>query len=221
VRNASIESVRKGAVALIAGGALTAISGVASQLVQLSTSVSDKLWSYPWSSGAFVPVSLLYLALHVLVFVGLLGWRRSGMAGPGRAAAVGTTLVLVGTALLFIGELASIPIRAKHVADTVPSIVGGVFGMGTLLSAVGLLVAGKATFEARLWHGWRRLTPLIAGAWTLVLVVLAPTHALATGVGIYGVCLLAIGIALHTRPSPATPQPAPTQGRAAPTTQNL
>ena len=48
------------------------------------------MWSYPWSSAALVPVSLVYAVFHVLVSVGLLGFARSGAAGDGpRRDAIG------------------------------------------------------------------------------------------------------------------------------------
>ena len=79
--------------------------------IQPATTVPDDRWSYPWSSAALVPVSLLYTALHVLVFLGLLGFARSGVTGTGRGARLGPALALAGTAVLGAGELASIPIR--------------------------------------------------------------------------------------------------------------
>lgn len=87
--------------------------------------------------------------------------------------------------------------------------MGATFGLGTALSAVGLLLAGRATLQARRWDGWPRFTPLVAGGWTLILLGVAATKALPTGVAIYGLCLLAIGIAMYTRPSAATAVGAP------------
>lgn len=194
-------STRKAAVALIIGALITALGGFASQIVQASTNVSDDLWRYPWTSDAFVAVSLLWAVAHGLVIVGLLGLRRSGVAGPARSAAAGFGLAVAGTALLFVAEFASLPFASQQVDDTGPSLVGAAFGLGTLLSAIGLLVAGRAALQSRRWDDWRRFTPLVAGAWTVVLVGLAATKALPTGVAIYGLCLLAIGIALYTRPS--------------------
>ena len=40
------------------------------------------------------------------------------------------------------------------------TIVGGIFALAILLTAVGFLAAGIATVRARLWQGWRRFTPL-------------------------------------------------------------
>ncbi len=51
--------------------------------------------------------------------------------------------------------------------------MGAVFGIATLVSAVGLILTGRATMQAGLWRDWRRFTPLVAGVWTLVLVGLS------------------------------------------------
>lgn len=45
--------------------------------------------------------------------------------------------------------------------------------------------------------------PLVAGLWTFVLIGLSMTKALPTGVAVYGVCLLAMAIALYTEPVPS------------------
>ena len=197
------EFLRTASIGCIVGAAATTLGAIVVQgLVQPATTVSDHRWSYPWSSGALVPISLLWASLHVLVFVGLLGFARSGVAGTSRSARVGTLLALVGTALLFVGELASILIRDQRTDDTGAAIVGSIFALAILLTAVGLLAAGIATARARLWHGWRRFTPLSAGIATTALLGLNVTKALPTGVGVYGLCLFALGVALYTQPRP-------------------
>src|SRR6476661_7267899 len=152
---ATIDSLRAAATCCIAGAAATTLGGIVVQgIVQPATTVSDHRWSYPWSSGALVPVSILWASLHVLVFVGVLGFARSGVAGHSRSARLGTALALVGTVLLFVGEMASILIRDRCTDDTGAVIVGGIFALAILLSAVGFLAAGVATVRARLWQGW-------------------------------------------------------------------
>jgi hypothetical protein len=197
------KSLRTAGVSCIIGAAATTLGGTVVQgIVQPATTVSDHRWSYPWSSGALVPVSILWGSLHVLVFVGVLGFARSGVAGHSRSARLGTALALVGTALLFVGEMASIAIRDQRTDDTGAVIVGGIFALAILLTAVGFLAAGIATVRARLWQGWRRFTPLTAGIVTFALLGLNATKALPTGVAIYGLCLLALGVALYTQPTP-------------------
>ncbi len=197
------ETIRSLATAFMIGAAGTALSGALVQfVVEPATNVSDDRWSYPWTTGPFVVVSLLYIVLHLLVAVGLIGFGRSGVAGTSRAARSGVALAVAGTLVLAAGELASLPIRDALVDDTSAHIVGAVFGLGVVLSAIGLLLTGKATLSARIWHGWRRYTPLVAGIWTTALVGVEATTALPAGVGVYGACLLAMAIALHSDPVP-------------------
>ncbi len=207
------ESVRKAGIACIVGALITAGGGVASQIARASTNVSDEAWTYPWSGGTFVALTLLWGVSHLLIFFGLVGLRRSGLAGPSRAAAVGLSLALAGTALLLVAEVASIPFRDQTVDDTGPAIVGAMFGLATLLSAVGLITAGKATMQSGRWRDWRRLTPLVTGIWALILVGLVLTPVMALGIAVFGICFLALGFALYTRPAPAATAGTPAQVR--------
>jgi hypothetical protein len=197
------KSLRTAGISCIVGAAATTLAGIVVQgIVQPATTVSDQRWSYPWSSGALVPISILWASLHALVFFGLLGFARSGVAGHSRSARLGTALALVGTALLFVGEIASILIRDQRTGDTGAVIVGGIFALAILLTTVGFFAAGVATVRARLWQGWRRFTPLTAGIVSCALLGLNVTKALPTGVAAYGLCLLALGVALYTQPTP-------------------
>lgn len=198
--------IRRTAVAFMVGAALTAVSGAVVQVViQPATDVSDETWSYPWSSDALVPVSLAYAVLHLLVAVGLVGFGRSGATGDTRAGRAGVLLAVAGTTFLLAGELLSIAVRDAMVDDAGAGLVGAVFGLGTLLSAMGLLLAGYATLTAGVWTGRARLTPLVAGVWTTVLLGLAFTKALPAGVAVYGLCLLAMAVALHAQGAPDAP----------------
>ncbi|MDG6106157.1 hypothetical protein Daura_20470 [Dactylosporangium aurantiacum] len=188
------------------GGALTAISGIVVQgVVQPATDVPDDMWSYPWSSDALVPVSIVYAVFHALVFAGVLGFARSGAAGEGRAARIGTVLALTGTAVLFAAELLSIPVADQRLDATGPSLVGATFGVGTALSAAGFVVAGIAAVRAARWSGWRRFVALATGVWLAAMIVLVATPALAVAVGLYGVLLTALGVAVRTQPAPSAP----------------
>jgi len=201
-------SIRRAGLLGAVGGALTVISGAVVQgIVQPASDVSDEMWSYPWSSDAYVPVSLVLAALYVLAFAGVLGFARSGVAGPGRSARVGTVVALTGTAVLFAAQLLSIPIADQRLDDTGAGLVGACFGLGSLLSAIGFIVAGIATVRVRRWDGWRRYVPLATGISFVALVGLAVTPALAVAVALYGMCLTALGVALWTQPTPSTPRP--------------
>jgi hypothetical protein len=83
-------SLRAAAASCIVGAAATALGGIAVQaIVQPATSVSHDRWSYPWSSAALIPISLLWAVLHVLVFYGV----------PTGVAVYGFCLLGLGVAL--------------------------------------------------------------------------------------------------------------------------
>lgn len=200
-----IRRTRQAAVAFIVAAAATAVAGAVLYLgLQPITDLSDDMWRYPWeSSGAFVAFSIFSALLHGLVILGLRAFGRSGAAGGSRSAANGVTLAVTGTALLLVGELLSIPIRNAETSDTSATIVGVVFALGGITSTVGFLVLGRATLRAGVWQGWRRFTPLATGLWLGAMTFLPPTllHGM---VGVYGLCLLGMAIALYTQPAPVS-----------------
>ena len=189
-------SLRAAGTACATGGLVLAVGAFLTQIVQASTSVSDQLWRYPWTSGASVVTSLVWAVGQALLVLGVVGLRRSGAAGATRMARVGTALAIAGTALILAGHLASIPVRDETVHDTAAQLVGGAFGLGTALTAIGMLLAGRATLRAGRWHDWRRFTPLAVGAWSLALLGLQLTPALPSAVGLYAICFTALGVAL-------------------------
>jgi hypothetical protein len=200
--NPKIESLRAAGISCIVGAAVLTALAVVTQVVQVSTDVSKDQWSYPWSSGTSITFYLFAAVSQLLLVIGVIGLRRSGVAGTTRAARLGLSVALAGTALIVVGHLASIPIRDELVDDGWPRVVGGVFALGTVLTAIGFLLAGRATVRAGIWRDRRRFTPLAVGAWAAVLLGLQFTPALPTAVGVYGLCFLALGIALYTQSAP-------------------
>jgi hypothetical protein len=189
--------------ACASGATLGVVVGVATQAVQASTDVPKDQWSYPWWSGASLSFWLVAALAHALIAVGVIGLRRSGVAGTTRAARLGLTAALAGATLIVAGHLASIPIRNQTTHDTWPQIIGGGFGIGTILVAIGLLLAGWTTLRERNWDGWRRFTPLATGAWAVALIPLQLTPALPSAAAVYGLCFVAIGLALAGAPKSA------------------
>lgn len=190
----------------IAGGSVLVIGAAATQIAQTSTTVSDQAWSYPWSSGTSVALSVVYAFAQLQLLAGVRGLRDSGAAGATRAAGLGLAIAAAGTALIVIGHLASIPVADETLHDTGPQVAGGIFGLGTVLSAVGLLLAGRGTLRAGVWSDWRRYTPLATGLAAVALLGLQFTKVLPTAVGIYTIAFVLIGVALAVEPA-GTPEP--------------
>ncbi|HWD81235.1 MAG TPA: hypothetical protein VG497_20215, partial [Kribbella sp.] len=164
------------------GAAVTTLTGIGVEaVVKPASTISDKVWSYPWSADAFVPVSIVYAVLHLLVFCGMLALFRALTTRAGR---VGAAIAGGGTLVLLVAELASIPIADQQLSDTGPQVIGAFFGLGVALTAIGLLVAGVPVLRS--WAGWQRFTALIAGVWAVVMIGLSMTSALPLGVAIYG-----------------------------------
>jgi hypothetical protein len=198
-----MNDIRKLAATGLVGGALTTVSGlVVAAVIQPASDVSDEMWSYPWSSDALVPVSVLFAAFHLLVFLGMLAFARSVSH---RAARVGAALALVGTFVFFLAEFASIPFADQRLDETGPQIVGATFGLGVTLTAAGLIVAGISVLRSGGWDGWHRYAPLGAGLWSLVMIGVSFTGALAAGVTIYGISLCILYWAVYTLPTEAPP----------------
>jgi hypothetical protein len=190
------DQVRTAGAACAFGSLVLFAGAVTTQIMQASTSVSDQLWRYPWSSHTAVIAYVVFGAMEALVLTGVLAWQRSGVAGSGRAARVGFPLAAVGTALIVVGHFASLPVRNQTIHDTGAQFVSGIFGAGTVLSAVGLVLAGWATLRAGVWQGWRRFVPLAIGAVTVALIGVGLTKALPTGVAMYSLGFAALGFAL-------------------------
>ena len=190
------DRVRTAGAACALGGVVLFAGAVATQIVQASTSVSDQLWRYPWSSRTAVIAYLLFGVMEALVLTGVLAWRRSGVAGSGRAARVGLPVAALGTALIVVGHFASLPVHNQTIHDTGAQLVNGIFGAGTVISAVGLVLAGWATLRAGVWQDWRRFVPLSIAAVTVALIGLGLTKALPTGVAAYSLGFAALGLAL-------------------------
>jgi hypothetical protein len=192
-RNTAIS--RPGAACAFGGLVLT-VGAIATQVISATTSVSDQLWRYPWTSSAAVTAWALFGTMEALLLIGVLAWGRSGAAGSGRAARVGIALATLGTSCIVAGHFASMLVRNQTIHDTGAQLVGAVFGIGTLLSAIGFLAAGEATARAGVWRDWRRFVPLAIGVITVALIGLQFTKALPTGVAAYSLGFVALGIAL-------------------------
>ena len=192
----SADRIRAGGAACALGGLVLAAGAIATQIAQASTSVSDQLWHYPWSSRTAVIVWAIFGTAEALVLAGVLAWRRSGVAGSSRAARIGLPLAAIGTLLIVAGHFASIPVRNQTIHDTGAQLVSGIFAAGTVLSAAGLLLAGWATLRADIWQDWRRFVPLGLGVVTAALIGVQFTKALPTAVAVYALGFAALGLGL-------------------------
>lgn len=192
-------------VAGLTGAVLTALSGIAVEaVVKPASEVSDEMWSYPWTTDSFVPVSLANAVLHLLVLLGSIAVVR---AMTERAGRIGATIAAAGALVLLLAEFASLPIADQRLDETGAQLVGAFFGLGVALTGIGLVVAGIAVLRSPAWSGWQRYAALVAGTWSLVMIGVSVTSALPIGVAIYGVTMAVLFAAVLTRAEPAPADP--------------
>lgn len=119
--------------------------------------------------------AVLLAVLHVQQLAGVLALARSGFAGSGAAGRAGLGLAATGGALFMAGELV-------YLADAGTGET--VFGLASLTSALGLVLAGVAVLRARRWPGPARFLPVALG--TYIVAVLTPLL-VATPFGLLGI----------------------------------
>ena len=96
-----------------------------------------------------------------------------------------------------------------EVADRV-SCAAGVCASDT----VRFIVPARAILRAVRRRDWRPFVPLSAGIWSTLLIGISFTHALPTGVAIYGLTLVLLNLAVYTHPAPAAPSNRPPRMQA-------
>jgi hypothetical protein len=187
---------RRGGILVIAGALLTIAGAALSAIVQGSSSVPDDLVRYPFSHNAFAPFTVFAAACHLLMLVGVIYLARGGLAGDGRTGRIGLGCVIAGLALLFVCEWAQLPFADQHTSNTGPSIVGGGFGLATLLLAGGMIAVGVATLRRPSLVAWRRYAPLICGLLSLVVIPIQFTSTLWLGITVFCLGYVLLGAAV-------------------------
>ena len=157
--------------------------------------ISDEQLSYPWADATATTTSLLWGTTQVLFVVGLMAFARSG-AAPSKAGQVGGRLAVAGSLLYFVAHALSLVGYDAALDDPIAVAVLSCFGIGTLLTAVGLIMAGTAALRSGVWSSWRRYTPLSLGIWMVAMMPLQLTPALPVAVGIYALAAMALGLSM-------------------------
>lgn len=120
------------------------------------------------------------------------------MCLPAEAGRVGGRLAVAGALLYVVAHALSLVAYDAPLDDPISVVVLSCFGIGigTLLTAVGLIMAGTTAVRSRVWSGWRRYTPLVLGVWMVAIIPLQFTAALPVAVGVYAAATMSFGVAL-------------------------
>ncbi|MEJ2889466.1 hypothetical protein [Actinomycetospora aeridis] len=116
---------------------------------------------------------------HLAVIVALGGLAALGAAGSGWWGRAGIGVAILGWTALTVAEL----VEPFDEASAMP-----MFEIAPLVIGAGMLLVGVAVLRARHWSGWRRIVPLVIGAYVFV-VFLPVAIAVATDAGFWAVLL--------------------------------
>jgi hypothetical protein len=180
---------------IIIAGAAQGDGALITAAYRNASPISDEQLSYPWADTTAITTSLLWGTTQVLFVVGLVAFARSG-AAPSKAGHVGARLAVAGSLLYVVAHALSLVAYDAALDDPIAVAVLSCFGVGTLLTAVGLIVAGTAALRSGVWSSWRRYTPLALGIWTAAMIPLQFTPALPVAVGIYALAAMTLGLSM-------------------------
>jgi hypothetical protein len=131
---------------------------------------SEEQWSYPQSTGIFFVEELLLTIAHLLSAAGFVGALRMKAQGTGAAGRLGLWGAVVGLIGLSLAEFASAFIGGSAIDSGVAVAVGTLFGITSLVFAIGAIVGGLAILRAGVWHGKWNWVVLATGVVIIVLV---------------------------------------------------
>lgn len=186
----------------------TSFAGSATIVAGFLQTAGDSIYAldriYPGQSG-FAFTNANAAIWHCLFVLGLIGLLSSGVAGPGWLGRIGLSIGIVGMGLLIAAEILT------QLLGEIPALL---IGASVPVTGLGLVLAGIAVLRSRRWRGWRAVTPLLVGAYPLL--VMLPAFALLGEanyivVAGWGLFWMLLGFALLTSSEPAvdaTPAPA-------------
>jgi len=132
--------------------------------------VPSDQWSYPQTPGIFLVTAVLLTIAHLLSALGFVGALRLGAQGPGRAGRLGLQGAVAGLVGLSAAELLSGFIGDRDIDSSTGVGVSTLFGVTSLVFALGAIVGGLAILRADVWQGPWRWVVLATGVVILVLV---------------------------------------------------
>jgi hypothetical protein len=99
------------------------------------------VWSYPFSFGVGLAVGFVLAAVHLMTLGGYVAVRWLSRT---RAGGAGAYVAMAGCALLAVSETAGGVIGRDQTSSSAADVVSAMFGVASLLVAVGSIVTGAA-----------------------------------------------------------------------------
>jgi hypothetical protein len=147
---------------------LASLAGVVMglSLAFMSPEVAADRWSYPQTPTHFTWMQIGFVIQHIPCILALAA--ATCAVGRSRTGRIGWYVGIAGMALLTINEGLAITARDQASDSPLASIIGSLYGVGTLMIAIGLMVGGVAAIRARIWSKAEGFLMFALGAWLLV-----------------------------------------------------
>lgn len=152
-------------------GLATVVAGLAGVIMGLSLAfmtpeVADDRWSYPQTATHFTWMQLGFVIQHIPCIVALLAATVAvGRSRTGRISWYGG---IAGMALLTVNEGFAIAARNQPSDSALATTIDSLYGVATLLIAIGLVAGGLAATRAGIWSKPESWLLVLLGAWLLV-----------------------------------------------------
>lgn len=186
-------------------GALVIVAAVlgalyAAGLLAVPPAVPVEQWSYPLAAVPFA-AGQVFIGLHHLVLAaGLFAAWRLGLAGTSRFAAVGGISSTVAMALFGVLEIGAGAAGEESATSEIAGLLGGLYGVATIVLAVASILFGVAILRARAWAGATRLTVLVSGIFLIIPMIPAqfgPFPLRMGAIAIWSLLYLGLGFGLR------------------------
>jgi hypothetical protein len=184
-----------GVVTLLYAG-ISLDGGILTQAYRGASPVADDRLTFPWDGATAIATSLTWGVSQLLFVAALVVFARSRAVGSGRSGRVGAWLTVAGGVLLAAGHALTLVFLDATMDDLGGIAVMAAFGVGSLVTLVGFVMAGAATLRAGRWSSWRRHAPLAVAVALLAVVPLQFTPLLPLSLVPYAVAIVWFGAAL-------------------------
>lgn len=160
----------QGRAGAVGGVAALVGAGLALVLIAWPHHTPPDLFRHPFTSAEFVAFQILFAVQHVGLAVALVALARS-WAASGVLFRIGAWLAVAAMVFFTVVELVAIAFVDAPAAETHEGFMGGFYGLASVATGLGLLLAGVPVVRARRWRSWHRWTPLLAGLCLFLVVI--------------------------------------------------
>lgn len=184
-----------GVVTVLSAG-ISLDGGILTQAYRGASSVADDRVTFPWVGATAIATSLTWGVSQLLFVAALVVFARSQAVGIGRPGRIGAWFTVAGGVILASGHALTLAFLDAKMDDPGGIAIVGAFGIGSVVTLVGFLMAGVATLRARQWTSWHRQAPLAVAVALMIVVPLQFTPLLPVSVVLYAGATVWFGAAL-------------------------